>query len=64
MEIDTLLQSKLKVSPREKLDPEDILGEFSSSIKADKTEFMKRVYRELTGAQSQINFTEAVLRQP
>ena len=60
MEIDALLQSKLKVSPREKLDPEDILGELSPSMKVDKTEFMKRVYRELTGAQSQINFTEAV----
>ena len=52
MEIDTLLQSKLKMTPREKLDPEDILGELSNSMQVDKTEFMKRVYRELTGAQS------------
>ena len=52
VEIDTLLQSKLKMTPREKLDPEDILGELSNSMQVDKTEFMKRVYRELTGAQS------------
>ena len=49
MEIDTLLQSKLKVTPRQKIDPEDILGDITF-MKDDKTEFMKRVYRELTGA--------------